>query len=629
MLLQKSTDCNERHPLSIEVLNIREHPWHTHDALEIIYCLKGSINVGITIYRSTMTAGDVAAVNDATLHYLSSEEDNIVLLFHFNLAYFAALLPKAGDSLLICNSSSSAAYNKYYDILKHDLASILLHYYTPTSDAEENLRDSCMNCISTLVNHFDFLQHEGNRIYTETLLKKKPIQFERLKRIARYMYSNYDKRISLDELAQKEYVSKYYLSHLISDGFEMSFQSYLNLIRTTFAQEYLYGTSAPISEVAEKCGFSSTDFFRKTYMHYLNCSPSADRKRIIGHTAADAQFRDTDVLQHMDLETIFSLLGLYRPQPSVNVFSKEQISIQNKTIDMLTLPDTPKLKVWDTVSIDTIEQIVSQQTYGALEILHRFHCFSKVAVPLHPLTAAYRSFCHWDFLLPFLAALKKNDFSLLLWGEEDDIDSDQLSSLLEVSKVCDGPEIVVISSPNVVSPQAADPSDPIAIILNSIQNTTWPNLFKTSPLIPHLFGPHNLKASAFYAYYFLSRLKVYPFERDPLCRITHDGESLSILLLNPSPDAQDSSIKTSKYLFELKNIKRNYLCKIYTLSARHDDEVSIYRRLYPNLPLNRELKDLIQTKAFPEVDLFGIDAAPEYHLYISSHPDTATLIELS
>lgn len=594
MLLAQTTKCDPENPLTMELINISEHPWHMHDKLEVIYVLKGTLKCGISIYPSEMKSGDIAVINTETLHHFTGDNNNIVLMCHIDLEHFSNIIPEIENTLIICNSGAAVEYDKHYDIIKELVAKLFLFYYELKPQKQDELMDSCVDFLSALYNHFNFLQHDGTAIHSENTMKQRPLQAERVKRVMKYMYDNMGSHVSLEDIAAKEYVSKYYLSHLVSEFLKMPFREYLSMTRSVYAQDHLYGTDKPLSEIADICGFSSTESFRKAYIKYAGMTPSEARKRIVGHTIKDIPLSHEDVLSYMAVEDISALMGV-KPYHDTNTiaFRNASYPVTNIHVNFAELHGQVAENMWDTVWLNDPQQILSFRMLGALAELHRCRLFNHVFVESKSLEHLYSVFKNWDFAGSFLSCLKENNFTLLIDRHTEIIDS-----FIEFSCHINGPEIHIRQRPE------------------------CPALYKTTDT-SYLFDESNHKTKAFYIYYFLNNLLPYRLYADDSCCVTHSDNRLSIMLYS-KPDAG-----IRKYMFNLKHLTRNYICRTFKINEHYESETDIYRALAISDTTDKELAEIISRKAHPEVELSIINGLPEYNLFLSLPPDTVMLIELT
>lgn len=594
MFLTQQTKCGADNPLTMELINISEHPWHMHDTMEIIYVLKGTLECGISIYPSEMKAGDIAVINTETLHHFTSADNNIVLMCHIDLEHFSDIIPEIENTLIICNSGAAVEHDRHYDIIKEFLAKIFLFYYDLKPQKQDKLMDSCVDFLSALYNHFNFLQHEGTAIHSENIMKQRPLQAERVKRVMKYMYDNLGSHISLEDIAAKEYVSKYYLSHLVSEFLKMPFREYLSMTRSVYAQDCLYGTDKSISEITDICGFSNTEAFRKAYTKYTGMTPSADRKRIAGHTVKDIPLSHEDVLSSMSIEEISALMGV-KPyhDTSTTVLRDASYPVTSISVNFAELQGQVFEHMWDTVWLSDPQQILSFRMQEALAELHRCRLFKNVFVESKSLEHLYSMFENWDIIGSFLNCLKENNFTLVTDRHTETIDR-----LIGFSCQINGPEIHIRQRPE------------------------CPALYKTTGS-SYLFDESNHKTKTFYIYYFLNNLLPCRLYADDSCCVTHSEDMLSIMLYS-KPDAG-----IRKYMFNLKHLSRNYICRTFKISEHYESEADIYKFLAIADTTDKELAEIISRKALPEVELSTINGLSEYNLFLSLLPDTIMLIELT
>lgn len=97
--------------------------------------------------------------------------------------------------------------------------------------------------------------------------------------IIKYINENYATIANMEEVANKFFISKYYLCHLFKKSIGVSFVSYLNTIRIKAACDILKTEDLFLSEIAIRCGFNSTPYFCKVFKDEKGMSPSEYRKK--------------------------------------------------------------------------------------------------------------------------------------------------------------------------------------------------------------------------------------------------------------------------------------------------------------------------------------------------------------
>ena len=90
---------------------------------------------------------------------------------------------------------------------------------------------------------------------------------------------NYNKDITLDELAKMSGYSKSRFSHIFSEITGTTPVKYQNSIRLKISAEMLLSTKNTISEIAINCGFSDPLYYSKLFKREYGVSPTEYRKK--------------------------------------------------------------------------------------------------------------------------------------------------------------------------------------------------------------------------------------------------------------------------------------------------------------------------------------------------------------
>jgi AraC-like DNA-binding protein len=93
----------------------------------------------------------------------------------------------------------------------------------------------------------------------------------------RHIRDNYAERTGIDELALMCGLSKHYFCHIFKEVIGRSPMTYLNEYRVKVADTLLSNTEKSISEIAELCGFESTNYFCRRYKIFYGISPGKRR----------------------------------------------------------------------------------------------------------------------------------------------------------------------------------------------------------------------------------------------------------------------------------------------------------------------------------------------------------------
>ena len=93
-------------------------------------------------------------------------------------------------------------------------------------------------------------------------------------RVGRFLNANFRKNISLDRLARRFFVSKYYLCRAFKSDSGISIHAYINQKRIIYAKG-LIESGMTASNAAEKVGFGDYSAFYRAYVKIVGKSPTA------------------------------------------------------------------------------------------------------------------------------------------------------------------------------------------------------------------------------------------------------------------------------------------------------------------------------------------------------------------
>lgn len=262
-------------PVKVSFETIKEYPIHWHNSIEIMFVLKGTINVDIESGHYEVEDKELEIINCYEAHRIySDDEENRVLIFHIDPNFFEKYYKDMENIFFYTNSSEEGAQQEEkYQILRNYLAIIACEAIQKSENYDEEIEKVLVDTLFHLINNFHYL------IYDEEDLKENEIQFERYHRITKYIYNNYMNKISLQDIADQEYLSSYYLSHEIKNMSGTGFKDFLNETRVDESIKLLLDTDKTISEISEEVGFSHSRYYNKHFKMHYNCTPLQFRKK--------------------------------------------------------------------------------------------------------------------------------------------------------------------------------------------------------------------------------------------------------------------------------------------------------------------------------------------------------------
>jgi two-component system response regulator YesN len=103
-------------------------------------------------------------------------------------------------------------------------------------------------------------------------------QKNRMEEIKYFLNRNYDRDISLNEIAEQFGFNPSYLSSLFKTETDVNITDYLINLRIEHSKTFLTGTDMKINEISQKLGYNNTQYFHKIFKKMIGVTPADYRK---------------------------------------------------------------------------------------------------------------------------------------------------------------------------------------------------------------------------------------------------------------------------------------------------------------------------------------------------------------
>ena len=151
------------------------------------------------------------------------------------------------------------------------------------SEQQESLFKS-LKYASLLPNNNELITHIIERVFVEQYLfcksKKQNLKpfSDDITSAINYMKRNLEKKIDIDELAARVYLSHSGLIWKFKKEVGTTPSQYLNLLRLRYSKQLLLNHSYSITKISEMCGYSNPFYFTNQFRKYSGMSPSKFRE---------------------------------------------------------------------------------------------------------------------------------------------------------------------------------------------------------------------------------------------------------------------------------------------------------------------------------------------------------------
>ncbi len=97
--------------------------------------------------------------------------------------------------------------------------------------------------------------------------------------VKEYLDKNYGEKITLDDLAARFFVNKFYLTKTFKAQYGQSINNYLLNVRITHAKQLLRFTDKPVEEIGLECGLGAANYFSSKFKEVEGIQPSLFREQ--------------------------------------------------------------------------------------------------------------------------------------------------------------------------------------------------------------------------------------------------------------------------------------------------------------------------------------------------------------
>ncbi|WEF26302.1 helix-turn-helix domain-containing protein [Klebsiella aerogenes] len=283
---------------SITVRDIRQFSPPESDSLTLLWLLEGSVTLHHGETPRQMRVDELAMINRRQRWQLSGEQANAVMILNLAAGWLTRL-----DSDFFASDYRVSVEN---------------------IDAADHLRQLMRQLlVAGLVNHQPRYRLEANRWLSEIALLlatrfTQPIVpslrrgaenwSRRIINVVARIEANYQRRLSLQEVAAAEFVSEAWLSRLFHKEVGVSFVQYITALRLGKAAEQLLTTRRSVQQVAQDNGFASTRIMSDLFKRQHGMTPRQFRQQQ-PQPAARPRVNPSEVWYPVAVERLYARLN--------------------------------------------------------------------------------------------------------------------------------------------------------------------------------------------------------------------------------------------------------------------------------------------------------------------------------
>jgi AraC-like DNA-binding protein len=237
---------------------------HWHENIEILSVLQGTINVLSDASSITARQGEIIIINSNNVHYIQTLEEKSQYYCLIIDRKFCEEIGIDTEEIVFSRLIKDKSLTEQFRMIGEEFMEQKVLY-------KARIKSVITELIICLYRDY---------ILTETPLSNKPEtnKVDIVKKAIRYIQGNYDKNISIADIADTAGVSKFYFCRIFKEITGYTTVRYINILRCTNAKKLLLSGKCSVEEAAFQCGFDNLSYFSKTFKKHMGCLPSSSKR---------------------------------------------------------------------------------------------------------------------------------------------------------------------------------------------------------------------------------------------------------------------------------------------------------------------------------------------------------------
>ena len=236
---------------------------HAHDYTELFYILGGDGQFQINEQRFPVRAHQLVVVNPGIVHTEVSDEARSLAYIVLGIEGLELTIPGSGEE----------RYCLYSFPEQNEVLECMQRILQEMREGRPEYRTVCLA-------YADIIMVELIRNASASVTQSHPLfpANRQCAAVRHYIERHYKEPITLDILAEKVSINKFYMAHAFKQEYGVSPINYLISCRIREARRLLTETDLSLSQIAAVLGFSSPSYFSQSFRSAEGISPTEFRK---------------------------------------------------------------------------------------------------------------------------------------------------------------------------------------------------------------------------------------------------------------------------------------------------------------------------------------------------------------
>lgn len=285
---------------------------HFHSEMEILYVLTGRIAIIGSEYNYVLGAEDFIILNPYEHHELYAEAGCHTLSGYISQDIFR----QAGLGRIFCCSKSASDSVDYFNLLRTRLAMLFKYYINDPDSQRLYVLSQLFGLLAILKAQFEVSGDNLLPMYKEA---------DRMQEVLTYLSVHFAENITMQDVADRVYLSKSHLSREFQKQMGLPFSDYLRKLRLNRVAYLLSNSEESITDIALSCGFSNVNTMILNFRGEYGETPGAYRKKNSGKEAeAFLEPKPAREIISINVSAYMSLLKYAAAEEAMRPLDKKQ-----------------------------------------------------------------------------------------------------------------------------------------------------------------------------------------------------------------------------------------------------------------------------------------------------------------
>lgn len=259
--------------ISMATLENTHIPAHWHEAMEILFCLNGSVRINIEHESIILLRNQFIVFDSKEVHSIHSDSNLYMFLcIHVDKKQLTGYCPDLELYQIKCrpvhlDDPKSTQYIHLCQ-LAHDLTRINIENKSTSAMSSDGI---------VLLMLADLIQYFSVYSLSETTSGSTQSN-NNLRKIISYVNEHYTEPLSLETVANHVGFSREYFCRFFKQHMGITFLRYLNEVRISHAGRLVSNTRLSISEIMTESGFTNQTLFNRLFKDIYGMTPRQARR---------------------------------------------------------------------------------------------------------------------------------------------------------------------------------------------------------------------------------------------------------------------------------------------------------------------------------------------------------------